>query len=92
MGYVFHDSRGIEAGSTEELQILQGFIRRKCGEKQLRAKLHAIWFGLSSVHVFMIMTADRYILRYCVPMDNQRPQLDLKFCKDICPDRNGASL
>ena len=25
-------------------------------------------------------------------MDNQRPQLDLKFYKDICPDRNGALL
>lgn len=30
--------------------------------------------------------------RYCVPMDNQRPQLDLKFYKDICPDRNGTPL
>ena len=45
-GYVFHDSRGIEAGSTEELRILQEFIRRKCGERRLRSKLHAIWFGL----------------------------------------------
>jgi len=67
-GYVFHDSRGIESGSTEELEILQEFIRRKCGEKRLSFKLHAIW--------------------YCVPMDNQRPQLDLKFYKDICPDQN----
>jgi hypothetical protein len=25
-------------------------------------------------------------------MDNQRPELDLKFYKDICPDQNGASL
>jgi hypothetical protein len=25
-------------------------------------------------------------------MDNQRPQLDLKFYKDICPDQNGALL
>ncbi|KAH9010230.1 hypothetical protein EDB84DRAFT_1425330, partial [Lactarius hengduanensis] len=25
---------------------------------------------------------------YCVPMDNQRPQLDLKFFNDICPERN----
>ena len=25
-------------------------------------------------------------------MDNQRPQLDLKFYKDICPDQNGVSL
>ena len=25
-------------------------------------------------------------------MDNQRPQLDLKFYKDICPDQNGVLL
>ncbi|KAH9066208.1 hypothetical protein EDB87DRAFT_696152 [Lactarius vividus] len=67
-GYVFHDSRGIESGGTDELGILQEFIRRKCGERRLRDRLHAIW--------------------YCVPMDNQRPQLDLKFFKDICPDQN----
>ncbi|KAI9447334.1 hypothetical protein BJY52DRAFT_1206550 [Lactarius psammicola] len=67
-GYVFHDSRGIESGSKEELEILQEFIQRKCGERRLGSRLHAIWF--------------------CVPMDNQRPQLDLKFFKDICPDQN----
>ncbi|KAI9452691.1 hypothetical protein BJY52DRAFT_1418599 [Lactarius psammicola] len=67
-GYVFHDSRGIESGSKEELEILQEFIRRKCRQRKLRFRLHAIWF--------------------CVPMDNQRPQLDLKFFKDICPDQN----
>jgi hypothetical protein len=47
-GYVFHDSRGIEAGSTEELEILKEFIRRKCGEERLSDKLHAIWFGFLS--------------------------------------------
>ncbi|KAN0141008.1 hypothetical protein V8E53_001452 [Lactarius tabidus] len=25
---------------------------------------------------------------YCVPMDNQRPELDLRFFNNICPDRN----
>ncbi|PPQ90844.1 hypothetical protein CVT25_007379 [Psilocybe cyanescens] len=25
---------------------------------------------------------------YCIPMDNQRPELDLKFFKNICPDKN----
>ncbi|KAH9012522.1 hypothetical protein EDB84DRAFT_1535813 [Lactarius hengduanensis] len=49
-GYIFHDSRGIESASKEELGILQDFIRRKCREKRLRDKLHAIWFGRSSVH------------------------------------------
>ncbi|KAN0127825.1 hypothetical protein V8E53_014381 [Lactarius tabidus] len=68
LGYVFHDSCGIESGSTKELGILQEFIQRKCRDKQLRCRLHAIW--------------------YCVPMDNQRPELDLKFYKDICLDKN----
>ena len=45
-GYVFHDSMGIEAASVDELEIFKDFIRRKCGEKKLRDKLHAIWFGL----------------------------------------------
>ncbi|KAH8990898.1 hypothetical protein EDB86DRAFT_2806982 [Lactarius hatsudake] len=62
-GYVFHDSRGIESGGTEELKTLHDFIQSKCGETRLRSRL--IW--------------------YCVPMDNQRPQLDLKFFNDILP-------
>jgi hypothetical protein len=45
-GYVFHDSRGIESGGTDELETLKEFIRRKCREKTLRDKLHAIWFAL----------------------------------------------
>jgi hypothetical protein len=48
-------------------------------------------YGLDS-RVFTIATTDTDILRYCVPMDNQRPQLDLKFVRDICPDQNGVSL
>ena len=48
-------------------------------------------YGLDA-RVFTITTTDGHILRFCVPMDNQRPQLDLKFYKDICPDQNGALL
>ncbi len=48
-------------------------------------------YGLDS-RVFTVAATNGHILRYCVPMDNQRPQLDLKFFKDICPDQNGASL
>ena len=89
-GYVFHDSRGIESGSIDELEILKDFIERKCEEKKLRDKLHVIWFVRTAV--FTTMTADDHVLRYCIPMDNQRPGLDLKFYHDICPDQNGASL
>ncbi|KAF8260846.1 hypothetical protein EI94DRAFT_1811174 [Lactarius quietus] len=67
-GYIFHDSCGFEAGSDQELRIVQEFIRKKSGETRLRDRIHAIW--------------------YCVPMDNQRPELDLRHFKDICPDQN----
>ncbi|KAH8996040.1 hypothetical protein EDB92DRAFT_116897 [Lactarius akahatsu] len=88
-GYVFHDSRGIEAGSAGELDILREFIQSKCGKGRLRDRLHAIWLDS---RVFAITTTDRHILRYCVPMDNQRPQLDLKYFKDICPEGNVRSI
>ena len=31
------------------------------------------------------------LFRYCVPMDNVRPSLDLKYFDDICPDKNGMT-
>jgi hypothetical protein len=43
-GYVFHDSRGFEAGSEDELNIVQDFVRRNMSEKRLKDRLHAIWF------------------------------------------------
>ncbi|KAN0131251.1 hypothetical protein V8E53_010955 [Lactarius tabidus] len=67
-GYVFHDSQGIEAGDEEKLEILKDFIRRKCGERRLHNRLHAIW--------------------YCVPMDDHRPGLNLRFYANVCPDQN----
>ncbi|KAH9057744.1 hypothetical protein EDB87DRAFT_988840 [Lactarius vividus] len=49
-GYIFHDSRGIESGGIDELHILQEFIRIKCRQRRLGDRLHAIWFGFSTVH------------------------------------------
>ena len=30
-------------------------------------------------------------LRFCIPMDNDRPSLDVKHFDEICPDKNGMS-
>jgi len=67
-GYIFHDSRGFECGSQDEVDIVQDFVRRKSREKRLKDRLHAIW--------------------YCIPMDNDRPELDSKHFDKICPDKN----
>ncbi|KAJ7362942.1 hypothetical protein DFH08DRAFT_683254 [Mycena albidolilacea] len=44
MGYVFHDSRGFECGTTSELQIIQDFVRDRSQRKRLQQRLHAIWY------------------------------------------------
>ncbi len=49
-GYIFHDSRGIECGGIEELNILRAFIQDRASKRQLELRLHAIWFGLLCVN------------------------------------------
>jgi hypothetical protein len=44
-GFVFHDSRGVEAGSATELSTVQQFIEeRSSAVKDLRTQLHVIWY------------------------------------------------
>jgi hypothetical protein len=67
-------------------------LSRTSFEKSLERRnwhIDYMQYGLDT-RVFTIPITDAHILRYCVPMDNQRPELDLKHFKDICPDQNGA--
>jgi hypothetical protein len=43
-GYVFHDSRGFEGGSEDELKAVQDFVHQRSREGRLKDRLHAIWF------------------------------------------------
>jgi hypothetical protein len=44
-GFVFHDSRGIEAGSATELSTVQRFVeKRSLAVKDLQIQLHVIWY------------------------------------------------
>jgi hypothetical protein len=88
-GYVFHDSRGFEAGDDRELEIVQGFVRRRSQNKSLNDRLHAIWFVLLGIHTFTVPYSQSFLYRYCIPMDNDRPLLDIKHIDEICPDKNG---
>jgi hypothetical protein len=49
-GYIFHDSGGFEAGGEDELKTVQEFVRSKSREKQLKRRLHAIWFVPFDIH------------------------------------------
>ncbi|KAJ7253196.1 hypothetical protein C8J57DRAFT_1076934 [Mycena rebaudengoi] len=44
-GFVFHDSRGVEAGSATELSVVQRFVdERSLAVRDLSNQLHAIWY------------------------------------------------
>jgi len=90
-GYIFHDSRGFEAGSEDELKTVQEFVKRKSEERRLKDRLHAIWCVLLSIYSCKF-TRPRLLFRYCIPMDNDRPSLDLKYFGEICPDKNGMPM
>jgi hypothetical protein len=91
-GYVFHDSRGMEAGSKDELKIVQDFVQSRSQKTmRLKKKLHAIWFVPLGILVFNHKFTKVLLFRYCVPMDCARPSLELKQFENICPDKNGTS-
>ncbi len=79
--------------SSQVARRNSGFCRNsfEAGVEKSDYETDCMRYGLDS-RVFIITTTDGDILRYCIPMDNQRPGLDLKFFADICPDQNGASL
>jgi hypothetical protein len=55
--FIFHDSRGIEAGSEGELKIVKEFIQKREQLVDLRDQLHVIWYTHS-------LLTDRHNLSY----------------------------
>jgi hypothetical protein len=41
--FIFHDSRGFEAGGATELDSVKAFIARRAKVKQIHEQVHAIW-------------------------------------------------
>jgi hypothetical protein len=55
-GYIFHDSRGFEAGEETELRIVQDFVLRRSQEQRMNNRLHAIWFVRLATHSYKLMS------------------------------------
>jgi len=43
--FIFHDSRGIEAGSEDELKAVKEFIQKREQLVDLKDQLHVIWYS-----------------------------------------------
>jgi len=43
-GFVFHDSRGFEAGGQFEFDKAKAFIAKRSKERSLSDRIHIIWY------------------------------------------------
>ena len=42
-GFIFHDSRGFEAGGVAEMHLVKEFIAKRLNMTDLSSQLHVIW-------------------------------------------------
>jgi hypothetical protein len=74
-GFVFHDSRGFEAGGDRELKIVQKFIQQRSKARNVNKQLHAIWYvgpGIYRTNKFLTRRKNA-LRRYCIPTTDDRP-------------------
>jgi len=82
------DSRPAVETSWELCKILSVVGRRRGDWRK-----ECTWYGLF-LRVFTFANLQLYVFRYCVPMDDSRPELDLTHLRDfkiICQDKKGTS-
>jgi len=57
--FIFHDSRGFESGSLEEIETVKSFITKCARSRELSEQLHAIWYCLPTDTNRPLLEADR---------------------------------
>jgi GTP-binding protein EngB required for normal cell division len=64
-GFVFHDSRGFEAGGAQELKLVQQFIERRSKARNVHHQLHAIWYCIPTSDDRPITAAEKKFFNEC---------------------------
>ncbi|KAI5982091.1 hypothetical protein EDD15DRAFT_2378401 [Pisolithus albus] len=64
--FVFHDSRGFEAGSEQQFNMMKKFVMDRAKTSKLDERIHAIWFciPLNESHR-LVMAAERKFFDEC---------------------------
>ncbi|KAI0256725.1 hypothetical protein BJV78DRAFT_1116809 [Lactifluus subvellereus] len=64
--FIFHDSRGFESGSLDEIETVKSFIAERAQSRELPKQLHAIWYCLPTDTNRPLLEADRrFFDKYC---------------------------
>ncbi|KAG9308653.1 hypothetical protein JVU11DRAFT_11608 [Chiua virens] len=65
-GFVFHDSRGFEAGSVDEFNKMKDFVTERAKTRFLKKRVHAIWYCIPMDQIHRaILTAEEKFFDEC---------------------------
>ncbi|KAI0540934.1 hypothetical protein GGR58DRAFT_458415 [Xylaria digitata] len=60
-GLIVHDSRGFQSGATEEIELLEKFVKKRAAAAKPEDRLDAIWFCIDVPSTRVVHEADRKI-------------------------------
>ncbi|KXJ95977.1 hypothetical protein Micbo1qcDRAFT_231121 [Microdochium bolleyi] len=60
-GLIVHDSRGFQSGATEEVDLLERFVKKRASEADASERLDAIWLCIDVPSTRTVHEADRKI-------------------------------
>ncbi|KAI8950753.1 hypothetical protein F4801DRAFT_318396 [Xylaria longipes] len=60
-GLIVHDSRGFQSGATEEIELLERFVKKRAAAAKSEDRLDAIWFCIDVPSTRVVHEADRKI-------------------------------
>ncbi|KAJ2994029.1 hypothetical protein NUW58_g1658 [Xylaria curta] len=60
-GLIVHDSRGFQSGATEEIELLEKFVKKRAAAARPEDRLDAIWFCIDVPSTRVVHEADRKI-------------------------------
>ncbi|KAF4565680.1 hypothetical protein EYR40_002251 [Pleurotus pulmonarius] len=63
--FVFHDSRGFEAGTTAELERAKAFIKKRSSYTHIKNRLHAVWYCIPSDTPRLLLEDETSFFKEC---------------------------
>ncbi|KAI0870076.1 hypothetical protein GGS24DRAFT_505127 [Hypoxylon argillaceum] len=81
-GLIVHDSRGFQSGATEEIELLEKFVKKRASAGKPDDRLDAIWFCIDVPSTRVVHEADRKIFEVLDKYARAVPVILVRTMKD----------
>ncbi|KAJ8123707.1 hypothetical protein ONZ43_g403 [Nemania bipapillata] len=81
-GLIVHDSRGFQSGATEEIELLEKFVKKRASAGKPEERLDAIWFCIDVPSTRVVHEADRKIFEVLDKYARAVPVILVRTMKD----------